>query len=643
MTVLAEALDDRIARRLGEAPGVRDQVGQVLALIEGGPGLAEGLAAHRSGFPPAEVRLIAEAVALTEDMHLHMAALASAFADPDGGSRVCVPKMAPAILSFVPEVERGRLLAGASPADLRSCGALGALAEHVETARRELASRMEPLGPRFADWLEQANRMASLLYELPSPVRVKRSEPVGSWRQKIEVALASILDRLPHAPVPPPRVMWPRHEWMFDAVHQVIFVPDLDVHGEAVLRAQAELLGVTSPERVRSWVERTLPLLLAHEYGHFWRFESGVSSRDVWFEEWAANRLSVALLRRGNGLSQVREVFDGLEAHGSMMPSDSARTLLASLQSHDVVPDESRTSYGMELSDVAFVQLGLVRWLLDEPLSIEEEIGRCGSGAVAGAFPPAPMWEQMVVDVCEEAIAETYEDPMWRLAIGAAVARGKRTLLDTWLDLGEEAGLGWKDRVERAAACYLYYCHINLTDDMQDGDCDYVPPRLAPLVLVALTNLSEWLRAKAGVSMRANEAGVRSMSRAVAAQYLECTGGIRDEASYLQVGHGIAGDQFATYFTWFLDGTRWAEDAQRYGFVLGNLAHLQIDMMTKDPRFFALPDQARDRVIGRTLKDAAELVNDDGAPEALKRRLEFLLARLHALTGAREPEQGRLS
>jgi hypothetical protein len=517
---------------------------------------------------------------------------------------------------------------------LLECGALERLAEHVETGRLRLREVLGSMGPCFADWLEQVDQLASMLYEIPSPTRVARSCPGGSWREQVERALQVLIEDLAGhgAPTPPPRVMWSRFEWMFDGVHNVVFVPDLDASSQAILAEQAKLLGADDPRLVREWVERTLLLLLSHEYCHYWRFVVGRASTDVWYEEWAANRFAVATIadRHGDVLAALRGVFAELDAHGLPDASESAQAMLASLSTHDLRPESGRASYGMPLSDIAYVQLGLVRWLLGEELSFEEEVTRCTGMEHS---PPAllgtpPMWEQLVVDVCEEAIAQAYDDAAWRTAIGIAVAKGKRTLLDLWLDLGVEAELPWDVAVQRAAACYLYYCHINLTDDMQDGDCDYLPPRLAPLVLVALTNLSETLRSRASVSVGANGRAAEGIARAIAAQYVECTHGIHDASSYLLVGRGIAGEQFASYFDWFLDGTRWERDAHRYGFVLGNLAHLQIDILTRDERFLALPSEAREMIVDRTARESLELISDEHAPQSVKERVAFLLAKL---------------
>ena len=54
---------------------------------------------------------------------------------------------------------------------------------------------------------------------------------------------------------------------------------------------------------------------------------------------------------------------------------------------------------------------------------------------------------------------------------------------------GLDAGLHPEDTINRAAACFFASAAFNLSDDLSDDDCEYLPPAPAQAVVLILHSL----------------------------------------------------------------------------------------------------------------------------------------------------------
>src|SRR5215211_89978 len=70
-------------------------------------------------------------------------------------------------------------------------------------------------------------------------------------------------------------------------------------------------------------------------------------------------------------------------------------------------------------------------------------------------------------------------------ALRVAAPEARRVLVQAGLD----AGLPREDTIKRAATCFFTSSAFNLSDDLSDDDCDYLPPAPAQAVVLILHSL----------------------------------------------------------------------------------------------------------------------------------------------------------
>jgi len=70
-------------------------------------------------------------------------------------------------------------------------------------------------------------------------------------------------------------------------------------------------------------------------------------------------------------------------------------------------------------------------------------------------------------------------------ALRAAAPEARQVLVQAGLD----GGLRREDAINRAATCFFTSSAFNLSDDLSDGDCDYLPPAPAQAVVLILHSL----------------------------------------------------------------------------------------------------------------------------------------------------------
>src|SRR5215211_1428637 len=168
-------------------------------------------------------------------------------------------------------------------------------------------------------------------------------------------------------------------------------------------------------------------------------------------------------------------------------------------------------------------------------------------------------------------------------ALRAAAPEARRVLVQAGLD----AGLPREDTIKRAATCFFTSSAFNLSDDLSDGDCDYLPPAPAQAVVLILHSLFV--------------AGLRDLHLpAEVAQVLETISTSWDATRLRIVTDGIAGSQWSAYLRVMWAGTRMEQLSSNVARNFGRVALLAGDITTADPRYNTLPVADRRSV----LKDA---------------------------------------
>lgn len=291
------------------------------------------------------------------------------------------------------EEQKARLEAGlaAMPASMRQiratlyeAGAVQRSADTVERFRLDCHRALAALGsaaPTHRIWLHLVDSLAGNLYEV-SLVEESRLiySPEGKWHETVRLLARDLVTNLAQfaPPALPALLTWHRPQWMYDPGRRVIFYPDLEGQAEEVLPLQSALMGVDDLATVRGVLEALAPVVMAHEYFHYWRDASSLLSGDAWYEEWVANRLAVAYVAayhpelRTKTLDLANQVLrlhpEGISTRG--------QEILTRMLGPDFQPHSQPRGYEVDLSEMALIQLVMVTHLYREDLSLESEIAR---------------------------------------------------------------------------------------------------------------------------------------------------------------------------------------------------------------------------------------------------------------------------
>ena len=187
-----------------------------------------------------------------------------------------------------------------------------------------------------------------------------------------------------------------------------------------------------------------------------------------------------------------------------------------------------------------------------------------------------------------------------RLVVEAlsAAAPGPCQLL---LHAGQDAGLDRSDAIDRASACFLAFSAFNLSDDLSDGDCTYLPPAQGQAVVLILNSL--FVASLRDLQLRSDvEAQVLGdLLAAEEAQVLELSSASWDAARLRIVTDGIAGRQWAAYLRVMWAGTPMEHLSTEVAVSIGRVGLLAGDISTDDPRFSTLPPLDRRSVLEEAL------------------------------------------
>jgi hypothetical protein len=197
-----------------------------------------------------------------------------------------------------------------------------------------------------------------------------------------------------------------------------------------------------------------------------------------------------------------------------------------------------------------------------------------------------------------------------RLVVRAlrAGAPGTRRVL---VQAGLDAGLCREDTINRAATCFLAFSAFNLSDDLSDGDCDYLPPAPAQAVVLILHSLFVAGLRDLHLPPDVEAQVLQDLFAAEEAQVLETISTSWDATRLRIVTDGIAGSQWSAYLRVMWAGTRMEHLSSDVARNFGRVALLAGDITTADPRYNTLPGADRRSVLKEALTSlhALELVD----------------------------------
>ncbi len=182
-------------------------------------------------------------------------------------------------------------------------------------------------------------------------------------------------------------------------------------------------------------------------------------------------------------------------------------------------------------------------------------------------------------------------------ALKAAAPETRRVLVQAGLD----AGLRHEDTIDRAATCFFTSSAFNLSDDLSDGDCDYLPPASAQAVVLILSSL--FVAALRDLHLSSDVTGhvLQDLVAAEEAQVLETLSTSWDATRLRNVTDGIAGSQWSAYLRVMWAGTHLEQLSSDVARNFGRVALLAGDIMTADPRYITLSEAHRRSVLEEAL------------------------------------------
>jgi len=255
-------------------------------------------------------------------------------------------------------------------------GAVESCASRMEQLRVEIHYAVAATANHSAylrGLLELVDRLADSVYEpvdVEATTRPFVTQSVGYNR--IGEELMRCMGRLSGmvSVAPPQHRPWHLPQWMYCSGNQTIYYPDIDGLAEEVLPFQAKLLGLDDLSDVARVMLGQLPAVVAHETFHYLRHVSGNMTSDHWYEEWAANRLSVAYLRQYEPATLERSLELAatiLGRYPRMLDARAEKTLERCFAQRIVAGE----GYDMDSTSMAIASLEMIRRLAEQSINLE--------------------------------------------------------------------------------------------------------------------------------------------------------------------------------------------------------------------------------------------------------------------------------
>ena len=214
-----------------------------------------------------------------------------------------------------------------------------------------------------------------------------------------------------------------------------------------------------------------------------------------------------------------------------------------------------------------------------------------------------------------------FELPSPAQAAVLATLEANRRGLQFVYEAGVDAGLERTQLCDRGAAILFVSAATQVTDDVADGDCDYLPRPMkdGPTAEWVLLNLFYATAGRLHLPPDLIKSIGSDLVCCGGAQFLELATTRWDLELSQRVAVGFAGRQLAAYLSLLWFGTPLASLADRVGQPLGIAVHISADVSTGDARFTTLPPSEREALL-------------DWALEGLETLAEHRISSVDALT-----------
>ncbi len=203
--------------------------------------------------------------------------------------------------------------------------------------------------------------------------------------------------------------------------------------------------------------------------------------------------------------------------------------------------------------------------------------------------------------------------PQLSISLSTLLFRCRASLLQFVYEAGIDAKLAHEPIVRRGLTVAWLNAAIQLSDDLSDGDCDYLddPLRTGPVLLMILHQLYNAALADAGVSFHTLSRTAELLVSVGSGQYEELQTRRWTERKATLAALKLNGDQHAAFLEIVWAKTPLEKRASRVGRDIGWLVHVYTDIVSKDDRYYSLPKSDKERIRREARQLCAKLRRSD--------------------------------
>jgi hypothetical protein len=177
-----------------------------------------------------------------------------------------------------------------------------------------------------------------------------------------------------------------------------------------------------------------------------------------------------------------------------------------------------------------------------------------------------------------------------RVALNKALEAALPANLQFFWEMGSDAGVTRERLRARCVALFFLFAWANLTDDLVDGDAEYLeePQKEAPILLFLLRSAVEMALGEGDISRRSWCEVNRLLWDCASLGMEEIREGEWDCARWMRVARGISGLQHAAYLRLLWEETLLEGDSYEIGIATGLLTQYIHDLRAQDTRIFSM-------------------------------------------------------
>jgi len=193
--------------------------------------------------------------------------------------------------------------------------------------------------------------------------------------------------------------------------------------------------------------------------------------------------------------------------------------------------------------------------------------------------------------------------------LSLVIQQADSDILKLMYELSTYAGLTHDEACSRVLPILLQHCAIHLTEDLANGNCDYLPQAISQgsTALFTLQQLFNLSLQKCGFRNKARLKYYKLLALVGAARHAELKTPKWDLDNAIFAAKGLNGYQFEAYFSIASSNTESHDALQLLGHDFGIINHVANDIMNDNVRYTDLSEQEKAALRAWTLAHAKNI------------------------------------